>query len=66
MKQAPIQHVVLVKSVNPKATLLLQSAVKWLRRLEERREDIPRSFFRGCNPTPLRKKIEAHINRPTP
>lgn len=50
-----------VKGEDPKANELLKSANKWLRRLEERRADLPKSFFRGCDPAPLRKQITAHL-----
>lgn len=56
-----ILKTVIVRAENPRANALLKSANKWLRRLEERREDLPKSFFRNCDPAPLRKQITAFL-----
>lgn len=40
---------------------LLRASLKWIRRLEERKDDIPSTFFDGNDPFPLRKAIEAHL-----
>lgn len=48
---------VIVRAENPRANALLKSANKWLRRLDERRADLPKSFFRDGDPAPLRKEI---------
>jgi len=40
---------------------LLESALKWVRRIEERSKQLPTTFLDNCNPKPLRKAIEAHL-----
>lgn len=47
-----------VRAKDPTAKRLLKAALKWLRRIEERAEDLPSSFTDNCDPKPLRKKIE--------
>lgn len=44
------------------AKSLLTAAVKWIRRIEERKEEIPSSFFDNCDPKPLRKRIENYLS----
>ena len=51
----------LIKCEDPVANNLLKCANKWLRRIEERRDELPKSFFRDCDPAPLRKEIDAHL-----
>lgn len=53
-----------VKCDDPKANALLQSANKWLRRLDERRADLPKSLFRDGDPAPLRKQITEFLASP--
>lgn len=53
---------VIVRAENPHANELLKSANKWLRRLEERRAELPKSFFRDGDPVPLRKQITAFLS----
>ena len=52
---------ILVTAKDPEAKKLLTSAVKWIRRIEERSEDLPPAFLDNCDPKPLRKKIEAYL-----
>lgn len=52
---------IIVRAENPRENALLKSANKWLRRLEERRDDLPKSFFRDGDPSPLRKEITAFL-----
>jgi hypothetical protein len=40
---------------------LLRSCLKWIRRIEERQSDLPKSFMDGCDPKPLRKRLEKAI-----
>jgi outer membrane murein-binding lipoprotein Lpp len=40
---------------------LLVGAGKWIRRLEERREDLPKSFFDNIDVMPLRKQMFAMV-----
>jgi hypothetical protein len=54
---APVIQTVIVRGVSPRANALLKSANKWLRRLDERRDTLPKSFFRSGDPRPLRKAI---------
>jgi len=41
--------------------MLLISALKWIRRMEERESELPKSFFEGNHPMPLRKALEKHL-----
>ena len=50
-----------VKATSPKARSLLCAALKWIRRIEERKDDLPASFLDNCDPMPLRKEIERHL-----
>lgn len=50
-----------VRAKDPSAKSLLKSALKWIRRIEERKEDLPSSFLNNCDPKPLRKKIESYL-----
>lgn len=52
---------IIVKLPNKRAKELLISALKWIRRIEERKEDLPLSFLDNCDPKPLRKKIEEFL-----
>lgn len=61
MKTNPVIQTVLVRADNARSKELLTSANKWLRRLEDRRSDLPKSFFRDGDPTPLRKLIDAFL-----
>lgn len=40
---------------------LLTSANKWIRRIEERSEDLPASFLDNVDVTPLRRSIDEFI-----
>lgn len=53
----PVVQTIIVKGVSPRANELLKSANKWLRRLDERRDELPKSFFRSGDPRQLRKEI---------
>lgn len=50
-----------VRAKDPTAKILLKSALKWIRRIEERSEDLPTSFLDNCDPKPLRKEIERYL-----
>lgn len=50
-----------MNATNPKTRELLTGALKWIRRIEERAEDLPPSFLDNIDPKPLRKAIEAHL-----
>lgn len=50
-----------VRAKDPTAKILLKSALKWIRRIEERAEDLPASFLDNCDPKPLRKEIERYL-----
>jgi hypothetical protein len=50
-----------VRAKDPTAKILLKSALKWIRRIEERAEDLPVSFLDNCDPKPLRKEIECYL-----
>lgn len=52
-----------VEVTNPTGKVLLKSALKWIRRIEDRRSGLPASFFDNCDPKPLRKAIEAYLKR---
>jgi len=55
--QPPIIGTIIVRAEDHRAKVLLKSANKWLRRIDERRDELPKSFFRGCDPRPLCKII---------
>lgn len=42
-----------------RACQLLAAANKWVRMVEERREDVPHWFRHGADPTPLRRAIDS-------
>ena len=50
-----------VRAKDPTAKILLKSALKWIRRIEERSEYLPTSFLDNCDPKPLRKEIERYL-----
>lgn len=51
-------HTILVRTgLSLETRSVLKSAVKWLERIHNRREDLPKSFLDGCDPGPLAKKI---------
>lgn len=50
-----------IQAKDPAAQSLLRAALKWVRRIEERKQDLPKSFIDNCDPKPLRKKIEAYL-----
>lgn len=52
-----------VRAKDPEARKLLESALKWVRRIEERSEDLPPLFLDNCDPKPLRQKIEAYLGK---
>jgi len=43
---------------------LLGGAIKWLRRLRDRRPELPESFFDDCDPAPLVASISAVLTSP--
>ena len=49
------------KAKDQTAKILLKAALKWIRRIEERAEDLPPSFLDNCDPKPLRKEIERYL-----
>lgn len=42
-------------------TNLLRSCLKWIRRIEERADDLPASFMDNIDIKPLRKRLEKAI-----
>jgi len=42
---------------------LLKVSLKWIRRIEERKDDLPESFLDNTDIVSLRKEIEAHLNK---
>jgi len=56
-----MKTIIEVKATSPKARSLLGAALKWIRRIEERKDDLPASFLDNCDPMPLRKEIERHL-----
>lgn len=36
----------------------LLGALKWVRRIRDRRDELPASFLDGCDPSPLVRKLE--------
>ncbi len=49
------------KAKDQTVKILLKAALKWIRRIEERAEDLPPSFLDNCDPKPLRKEIERYL-----
>lgn len=45
-----------------RAEQLLTSALKWVRMIEERAEDVPQWFRHDADPKPLRKAIEEWLD----
>lgn len=54
-----------IRVETPHADELLTASLKWLRRLVERKDNLHSStFFDGCDPAPLVKKIEQYLSQP--
>ena len=45
-----------------RARELLMAASKWVRRIEERADDLPSSFLDNTDVAPLRRSIEAFLD----
>ena len=54
-------QIIEVRARDGEARYLIRSALKWMRRIEERAEDLPASFFDNRDPKPLRKEIERYL-----
>lgn len=51
-----------IRVKDPTAKILLKSALKWIRRIEEQQDDLPELFLDHVDPAPLRKEIEAYLD----
>lgn len=52
-----------VRANDPEARSLLVAAVKWIRRIEERPDEVTPLFLDNCDVKPLRKKIESYLDK---
>lgn len=52
-----------VRAKDQASKILLKSALKWIRRIEEQQDDLPASFLDNVDPRPLRWEIEAYLDR---
>lgn len=53
--------IVEVRANDPVARELLQRAIKWIERLDKRRESIPHFFDNDTDPGPLAKNIRKYL-----
>lgn len=45
---------------------IIRGALKWIRRIRDRRDELPSSFLDGCDPSALVKELEAMLSPNAP
>ena len=54
-------QIIEIRTKDPTAKTLLKRALKWIRRIDARANELPKSFTDNCDPKPLRKEIERYL-----